>query len=497
MEQLKTVALSIDKFIQEIEDLIEFDKAYGSSITLLTCQVDAIGNIAGRFRDVWNNRVFDYLLNSKGLSYKPSLKLSAKLDSQRAINLFETYSAGYLSAVPHLDGVKKRTKKPKCGNTNYNCGLSCIGVTKNCQIDSGLISRDRINKLQESARLIAFEQVKLKGVGGRFNKPSDLIKLSRELQKQRITGTKNLSNFSDWNRALPNDKIQNNNALAREEAIKDFLTPKKIANGQIVPQIKKTGVVSFYKGITDESAIVRLHEIAATPKSNASESEIQQTKKSIAELGVNLAMPLVCLTVEEDIYSVVTGKGIHEAFEQTTKNELEKNLWVTIIPTNKKNALVLADDYIQQSTLNTSKNLEIKSISTRQEAIKQVYYDPKSEKGGVQFYKKEPPQRSYVVLNQLKIKEEIKYSKEEEEAINIATKSMAELKTNLSAPLVCFAGDKEDEYQMLSGHLLLEAAKRAGLDRLRVMVLPAKPEYAAHFVKDFELQNTMSREKVN
>src|SRR6478672_3300995 len=170
-----TVKVSIDKFIQEIESLIESDKAYGSSVNLLLCQVDTAGNTTGRFKDAWNNRVFNYTLNSKGLSYKPSVALGAKLDSQVAVNLLETYSAGYFSVFPHLDAVKKRTKKPKCGNTNYNCGLSCIGVTKNCQIDSGLISRDRINKLQELAKLIAFDQVKLKGVGGGFTKPSDLI----------------------------------------------------------------------------------------------------------------------------------------------------------------------------------------------------------------------------------------------------------------------------------------------------------------------------------
>ena len=494
MEQSNAIKSNIDRLLQELENLIESDNAYGSSVSLLACQVDTSGDTTGRFRDAWNNRIFDYALTSKGLSYKPSLGLNTKLDSQEAVSLLETYSAGYLSVSLNLDTVKKRTKKPKCGNTNYNCGLSCIGVTKNCQIDGGLISRDRINKLQELAKAIAFDQVKLKGVGGGFTKPSDLIKLSRELQKQRVAGTKGLSDFDKWSTQLPKVGGKTSYDVLHDEAVKDFLMPKRIADGQILPKPERVGVVSLYKGIGEESAILLPQEIIASSASSASSSEIQQTRNSIAELGINLAMPLVCLTGEENEYSLVTGRAIHEAFGAKTIHD-DKNLWATIVPTDKKHASILADDYIQQSILNTSKGIKIKPISTREESVKQIYYDPKNARGGVQFYKKEPPQRAYLELHQLKTKDGIKHSEEEESAINIAAKSMAELKTNLSAPLVCLAGDKEDEYQMLSGHLLLEAAKRAGLVRLRVMVLPAKPEYAAHFVKDFELQNRMSREK--
>lgn len=493
MEQLKTIALSIDRFIQEIENLIESDKAYGSSITLLTCQVDTTGNTSGRFRDAWNNRVFDYLLGSKGLSYKPSLNLSTKLDSEVAINLFEVYSEGYLSATPHLDAVKKRTKKPKCGNTNYNCGLSCIGVTKNCQIDSGLTSRDRINKLQDLAKSLAFDQVKLKGIGGGFTKPSDLIKLSRELQKQRVAGTKALSGFNTWNETLPDDKNRTINMLAREEAIKDFLTPKKHSKGQLVPQEKKPGVVSFYKGVHNESVKVRPYQLESNSGDTLSASDQKKITESITQLGFNLAMPLVCLTNEEDEYASVTGAAIAKTFNEANMDE---SLWVTIVPTEKRNALLLADDYIQQSNLNISNDIPAFK-TTKEEAVKQVYFDPKVHKGGVTFYKKEPPQPGYIVLNKLKQTSiSQKYSEQVESEINAAAKSMKELGTNLSAPLVSLTS-KEEEYQMLSGEPLLEAARRAGLVRLRVMILPTTPEYATHFVKDFEVQNRVAREKVN
>lgn len=488
MEQLNTFKLNIDRFLQEVEGLIESDKAYGSSITLLTCQVDTLGSTVGRFRDAWNNRIFDYNLNSKGLSYKPSLNLSAKLDSQTAVILLETYSAGYLSAFSHLDSVKKRTKKPKCGNTNYNCGLSCIGVTKNCQIDGGLISRDRINKLQKLAEAIAFDQVKLKGMGGGLVKPSDLIKLSRELQKQRVAGTKTLSDFNTWNKTSPMPTISKTIDLNREEIVKDFLTPKTINDGQLVPS--KKGVLGI-KGTTSESSKTRPYHIVLEPNDNISNSDVQAVKKSITELKVNLAIPLISLTDEEDRYSAITGSAIYKAFNEAN---MEENLWTTTIPTAKANALILAEDYIQQSMLNTP-NDNIKTVSTRKEAIKQIYLDPKSKASKVIFIKKQSPEPGFIVLNNFKINPKPqKYSEQVESEINVAAKSMRELKTNLSAPLVCFT-DKEDEYQMLSGELLLEAARRAGLERLRVMMLPTTPEYAAHFVKDFEVQNRVSREK--
>lgn len=493
MEKLIAIKSNIDRFLQELESLIESDNVYGSSINLLACKVDTLGDAAGRFRDAWNNRIFDYTLNSKGLSYRPSLNLDSKLNSQKAVDLLETYSAGYLSASIHLDAVKKRTKKPKCGNTNYNCGLSCIGVTKNCQIDTGLISRDRINKLQELAKLIAFDQVKLKGIGSGFTKPSDLIKLSRELQKQRIAGTKALSDFNTWNEALPNDKSKKINTLTREEAVKDFLTPKKHSKGKLVPQEKKPGIVSFYKGVHNESVKIRPYQLDSNSADTISDADQQEITKSITQLGFNLAMPLVCLTNEEDEYVAVTGAAIAKTFD---KAKMDESLWVTVIPTEKENALLLADNYIQQSNLNTSNDIpELKT--TKEEAVKQVYFDPKIHKGGVTFYKKEPPQPGYIVLGKLKQSSvSQKYSEQIESEINAAAKSMKELGTNLSAPLVSLT-DREEEYQMLSGELLLEAARRAGLDRLRVMILPTTPEYAAHFIKDFEVQNRVAREKVN
>lgn len=480
----------ISKLLIEIESLIELDEAYSSSITLLTCQVETSGKIYGRFKDSWNNRVFDYAIDDGKLSYKPSIELNLKTDSDGASRL-DSFSAGYLSAYPHFDAAKKRNKKPKCGSTNYNCGFSCILLTKHCRTDPGLVSRDRINKLQEMAKKIAFEGVKFKGVGGGLVKPSDLVRLSYQLQKQRIEGTKSISNFADkaFQPASSQNAIDNSE---RENAIKDFLTPKKIINGQLVGTVKKEGVVSFYTGITNESIKVRPQSVEITHRDTVSNSDIEKVKKSIAELGFNLALPLICLTNEEDKYSAVTGSAIYKAFSRA---KMQDNLWTTVLPMSKTNTSTLANDYVQQSILNTPSDLSNKLSTSREEAIKQLNFDPKDSRGVVSFYKKEAPQASLVVLSQVINSSQVKkqkYSDKEEAEINTAAKSMKELGTNLSAPLVCLTGD-EDKYQILSGHLLLEAARRANITRLRVMVLSTTPEYAKHFVKDFEIQNKISR----
>lgn len=476
------------KLLAGLELLIESSEAYASSITLLSCYVETSGRISGRFKDDWNNRVFDYVTENGKLSYKPSAISISKADSDTA-NRLDSFSARYLSAYPHFDAAKKRNKKPKCGNTNYNCGFSCILLTKHCQTDPGLVSRDRINKLQEMAKKIAFEGAKFKGVGGGLVKPSDLVRLSHQLQRQRIEGTKNISNFAD--KAFQPASSQNvASDLERENAVKDFLTPKLVRNGQLIDAEEKAGTGYFGKGMTDGSFKIRPYEINTTPKDTVSTSDVQKVKKSITELGFNLAVPLVCLTNEEDKYQAVTGSAIGKAFGEAKIND---NLWATVVPTSKPSASILANDYIQQSTLNTPSNLSEELSTTRLEAVKEVL-NLKKDKNvkGINFYKKEPPQVGLVSFEEIVAPGKVKYSDQEESEINIAAKSMKDLGTNLSAPLVCLA-EKGDNYQMLSGHLLFEAAKRAGITRLRVMIIPITPKYAKHFVKDFEIQNKISR----
>lgn len=143
------------EFTTELESILESDKAYGSNIQVLTYALKK-DVINGKFKDSWNNRVYEFIIDKDGISYKPA----AKLDSFGADEVplrFDAYSEGYASLFKddRFDGklTGKRTQKPKCGSSAYGCGFSCIGVQKTCRISvsggktGSVIGKERLNKL--------------------------------------------------------------------------------------------------------------------------------------------------------------------------------------------------------------------------------------------------------------------------------------------------------------------------------------------------------------
>ena len=147
--------------VAELESILESDEAYGSNLQILTYTLKE-DVINGKFKDSWNNRVYEFIIDIDGISYKPA----AKLDSFSADELparFDAYSKGYSSLLKsgrfdrYLTG--KRVKKPKCGKQGYGCGYSCISLLKTCQILSSgkkagtnqgkAIGQQRLNKLME------------------------------------------------------------------------------------------------------------------------------------------------------------------------------------------------------------------------------------------------------------------------------------------------------------------------------------------------------------
>ena len=152
------------EFVTELESILESDEAYGSNLQILTYALKE-DVINGKFKDSWNNRVYEFIIDIDGISYKPA----AKLDSFGADELptrFDAYSKGYASLFENerLDRnpVGKRVKKPKCGNQGYGCGYSCISLLKTCQILSSgkkagtnqgkAIGQQRLNKLMELSK---------------------------------------------------------------------------------------------------------------------------------------------------------------------------------------------------------------------------------------------------------------------------------------------------------------------------------------------------------
>lgn len=148
------------EFTAELGSIIESDEAYGSNVRILTYspKEDVIN---GKFKDSWNNRVYEFIIDVDGISYKPAIKLdSFSADEMPA--RFDSYSGGYNSLFVdnRIDrgSSSKRVKKPKCGNAGYGCGYSCIGLLKTCRILSSgnkgggtnqgkAIGQQRLNKL--------------------------------------------------------------------------------------------------------------------------------------------------------------------------------------------------------------------------------------------------------------------------------------------------------------------------------------------------------------
>lgn len=152
------------EFLTELESILESDEAYGSNLQILT-YVLKDETINGKFKDSWNNRVYEFIIDIDKISYKPAAKLDSFSIEELPVR-FDAFSEGYGSFFPNarLDKstIGKRTKKPKCGVASYGCGFTCMGLEKVCRIlGSGkkagtnqgkAIGKERLIKLVELAR---------------------------------------------------------------------------------------------------------------------------------------------------------------------------------------------------------------------------------------------------------------------------------------------------------------------------------------------------------
>lgn len=133
---VNTKAQLQQQFIFQLTQLIKSEEAYGSGVELLVYKIKDEGEIEGKFRDSWNNRIFSFLITNDQLGYKPAVNLdsSRHIDSLEVARRFDTFTIGYLNGY-RIDAKKtgaKRTEKPKCSNVSYNCGASCIPLLNNC-----------------------------------------------------------------------------------------------------------------------------------------------------------------------------------------------------------------------------------------------------------------------------------------------------------------------------------------------------------------------------
>lgn len=202
------------EFVTELESILESDEAYGSNLQILTYTLKE-DVINGKFKDSWNNRVYEFIVDIDGISYKPAAKLDS-FSTDELPTRFDAYSKGYTSLFENerLDRnpVGKRVKKPKCGNQGYGCGYSCISLLKTCQILSSgkkagtnqgkAIGQQRLNKLMElskklylagdtkKATLASAIAANISKVRTKYNAGGQGLIAERALAKQQVVAKK-------------------------------------------------------------------------------------------------------------------------------------------------------------------------------------------------------------------------------------------------------------------------------------------------------------------
>src|SRR4028119_1043665 len=196
------------EFVTELESILESDEAYGSNLQILTYSLKD-ETINGKFKDSWNNRVYEFIIDLNGISYKPAVKLDS-ISVEDLPARFDAFSEGYGSLFENIrldrNPIGKRVKKPKCGTEGYGCGFSCIGLAKTCRILSSgqktkgnfqerAIGKERLRKLFEKGdkilalgkkgSLIRASDIKSQIERERSRKASQLVEARKEKLAQR------------------------------------------------------------------------------------------------------------------------------------------------------------------------------------------------------------------------------------------------------------------------------------------------------------------------
>ena len=213
------------EFVTELESILESDEAYGSNLQMLTYTLKE-DVINGKFKDSWNNRVYEFIVDVDGISYKPAAKLDS-FGTDKLPTRFDAYSKGYASLFVdvRLDrkATGKRTKKPKCGVEAFGCGYSCINLLKTCRItpsgkkigenQGASIGKERLVKLIELARKLNSEGDKRKA----FNVYGQAKNLKNARDEYIAKG-----NAKKTERITQRETGQSTNTL-RLEGIHDFI----------------------------------------------------------------------------------------------------------------------------------------------------------------------------------------------------------------------------------------------------------------------------------
>ena len=329
------------EFVTELESILESDEAYGSNLQILTYALKE-DVINGKFKDSWNNRVYEFIIDIDGISYKPA----AKLDSFGADELpirFDAYSKGYASLFENerLDRnlTGKRVKKPKCGNQGYGCGYSCISLLKTCQILSSgkkagtnqgkAIGQQRLNKLMElSKKLYLAGDTKKAALAGVI-----AANISKVRTKYNAGGQGLIAE-----RALAKQQV----VVKKPEPIKSVTAAKLSPKSQEKKSTKltsdpttnpKTHSIKNQKEFED--VMLHVFDKLNTEKNYDNFVPIAEIRKTIGELVPRDKFNDYMMQVQGDDKIQLVGGG------QVTENDIEISIagyrqYVQLLPTGKK-----------------------------------------------------------------------------------------------------------------------------------------------------------------
>lgn len=179
----------VETLVRELESWIESENAYNSSVSLLSFNIEN-GDISGKFKDTWNNRIFAYNVQKNRIGYKPAIDLK-RADGTDSVRQFALFSAGYIGS---RNDASKGGKKPRCSAISYNCGSVCIPLQHTCWIngagqqtsrEGGSIesfTQGRIDKLRALAKYL---ESKGNNKWSRYGRPEDLKQIAKSVEEKR------------------------------------------------------------------------------------------------------------------------------------------------------------------------------------------------------------------------------------------------------------------------------------------------------------------------
>jgi hypothetical protein len=107
--------------------------------------------------------------------------------------------------------------------------------------------------------------------------------------------------------------------------------------------------MAIFSNIESKPGVVFLSQIVVSEK-NVSNSEmgVKEVIESLAKWGFNFALPIICLTDEDDKYRLLTGLSIYES---ACASGIDK-IWAVLIAAKQPEAEQFIDQALLQSKLN-------------------------------------------------------------------------------------------------------------------------------------------------